>query len=587
MPSYLVLARKYRPAVFADVIGQDHVIQTLSNSILSGRVAHAFLFCGVRGVGKTTVARILAKALNCSGRREHEAEPCNSCASCTEINRGISVDVQEIDGASNTSVDNIRQINENVKYPPVSSPYKIIIIDEVHMISINAFNALLKTLEEPPSHAKFIFATTESHKVPATINSRCQRFNFRTISMSNITGGMTRILEKEGIEASEEALSVVAREAQGSFRDALSLLDQVIAFGSQRITAEEVTGILGIAGRDSFGLLVKSILGRDAVAGLRLVHELFQEGYDPEQFVLDMIQYMRNLVVLRTVPKNSRAEGLVDAPPSELSEMEELANMTSAEQLQNIFSLLLKSEAEVKRAGNPWIALEMTVLRMIHAPDIINLSEIVRLIDSCKFSVPLQKTSGSSLLVEPQRAVASPTLGNAKTVTLQAGGNNALQGDQEKVQPERFTITKVTPLPTGTPDEVWADLKDRLNRSGLDRFLFSIMEHGNLISFGPTKVEIGFNKAFYKQEFESRLENKGEIKSIFEEFFGDAEIKVLTLASETSLEVPRPYVTTADGQTDLNRALKNEAIDHPITKAILGEFEDSTIEDVRILSSKP
>ncbi len=253
MPSYLVLARKYRPTTFNEVVGQDHVIQTLSNSILSGRVAHAFLFCGVRGVGKTTVARILAKTLNCSGRPEGEANPCNVCTSCKEIGNGISVDVQEIDGASNTSVDNIREINENIKYPPVSSPYKIIIIDEVHMISINAFNALLKTLEEPPPHAKFIFATTESHKVPATINSRCQRFNFRTISAREIVKGMDAILNQEGIAAEEEALALVAREAQGSFRDALSLLDQVIAFGSKRIAAKDVIGILGVAGRDSFG----------------------------------------------------------------------------------------------------------------------------------------------------------------------------------------------------------------------------------------------------------------------------------------------------------------------------------------------
>ena len=178
MSSYLVLARKYRPTTFTEVVGQDHVITTLKNAILSGRVAHAFLFCGVRGVGKTTVARVLAKSLNCTGRTSVDADPCCVCTSCKEITAGYSVDVREIDGASHTSVDNIRDINENIKYPPVSSNYKIIIIDEVHMISMNAFNALLKTLEEPPPHAKFIFATTESHKVPATINSRCQRFNF-------------------------------------------------------------------------------------------------------------------------------------------------------------------------------------------------------------------------------------------------------------------------------------------------------------------------------------------------------------------------------------------------------------------------
>ncbi len=217
MPSYLVLARKYRPATFSEVVGQPHVVETLSNAIKGGRVGHAFLFCGVRGVGKTTVARILAKALNCSGRSPEDPNPCCKCTSCTEINKGISVDVQEIDGASNTSVDNIREINENIKYPPIGSLFKIIIIDEVHMISINAFNALLKTLEEPPAHAKFIFATTESHKVPATINSRCQKFTFKTISVRDMVGGMSSILTSEGVEASEEALFLVAKEAQGFF----------------------------------------------------------------------------------------------------------------------------------------------------------------------------------------------------------------------------------------------------------------------------------------------------------------------------------------------------------------------------------
>ena len=382
MPSYLVLARKYRPTTFNEVVGQDHVIQTLSNSILSGRVAHAFLFCGVRGVGKTTVARILAKTLNCSGRPEGEANPCNVCSSCREIGNGISVDVQEIDGASNTSVDNIREINENIKYPPVSSLYKIIIIDEVHMISINAFNALLKTLEEPPPHAKFIFATTESHKVPATINSRCQRFNFRTISAREIANGMDAILKQEGIEAEEEALALVAREAQGSFRDALSLLDQVIAFGSKRIAAEDVIGILGVAGRDSFGHLLRAILERDAVAALTVLHEVFQQGYDPEQLIMDLIQYVRNLIVVKSVPHGSRVEGMIDAPASELEEMEALMRGATAQELQNFFSILMRSEGEIKRSANPWVILEMTVLKMAYAPDITDLAEMLRRMDS-------------------------------------------------------------------------------------------------------------------------------------------------------------------------------------------------------------
>ncbi|MCX5861095.1 MAG: DNA polymerase III subunit gamma/tau [Deltaproteobacteria bacterium] len=585
MPSYLVLARKYRPAVFSDVIGQDHVVQTLCNSILSGRVAHAFLFCGVRGVGKTTVARILAKALNCLGRSKEDANPCNKCSSCNEISKGISVDVQEIDGASNTSVDNIREINENIKYPPVSSPYKIIIIDEVHMISINAFNALLKTLEEPPSHAKFIFATTESHKVPATINSRCQRHNFRTISKRDIVAGMARILEKEDVEASEEALSLVAREAQGSFRDALSLLDQVIAFGSERVTANDVTEILGISGHDSLGRLVKCILNREGPNALALLHLLFQQGYDPQQFVLDLIQYVRNLVVIRTVAAESLVEGMIDAAQADLSEMEEVAGLSSPEHLQNIFSMLLRSEADVRRSSAPWIALEVAVLRMIHAPDIVYLSELIRRIDSAKPAVT-RKLPGGTFAGEEVRVVGAQAARGTVDQVTQTGPAGAKPIRTAEPPTERFTITKVTPVPVGTPDEVWTDLKERVNRSGLDPFLLSMMDHGSLISFGPTQVEIGFNKAFYKREFESRLLNKNELRSIFEEFFGEAAIKVLTLAGQTSLDAPKFYVSQTDGQTDLDRALKNEAMEHQITKAILTEFEDGTIEDIKIITAK-
>ncbi len=588
MPSYLVLARKYRPKTFSEVIGQDHVIRTLSNSIRSGRVAHAFLFCGVRGVGKTTVARILAKSLNCAGRQEGETDPCNVCSSCKEIGSGISVDVHEIDGASNTSVDNIREINENIKYPPVSSPYKIIIIDEVHMISINAFNALLKTLEEPPPHAKFIFATTESHKVPATINSRCQRFNFRTISAREIADGMDAILKQEGLAADEEALSLVAREAQGSFRDALSLLDQVIAFGSKRIAPEDVIGILGIAGRDSFSRLVKAILERDAASALTVVHEVFRHGYDPEQLVMDLIQYLRNLIVVKTVPPAARVEGLIDASASELEEMESLTGMTTAQELQNFFSMLVRSEGEIKRSGNPWVALEMTVLKMAYAPDIADLSEILRHIDSGLPPSPHnpagERRSGATPPVAAKSG-RSGTKGKPASPPGKGGAPEQNSADrQEEIPPERFTITQVLPVPAGTPDEIWSSLKQRISLSGQDPAMLSLMDHGTLISFGPTEVEIGFHKEVYKEQFESRLENKTDLRAVFEEFFGGARLKILTLARETSLATKNPYSASSDGQTDLDRALKNEAIENPITKAVLTEFEDSSIVEVKILS---
>ncbi len=419
MPSYLVLARKYRPGNFSEVVGQDHVVRTLRNSIVSGRVAHAFLFCGVRGVGKTTVARILAKSLNCSDRSPGEAEACNKCASCKEVTSGISVDVQEIDGASNTSVDNIREINENVKYPPVSSTYKIIIIDEVHMISINAFNALLKTLEEPPAHAKFIFATTESQKVPATITSRCQRFNFKTISMSDIVQGMARILKQEGIQADEEALALIAREAQGSFRDALSLLDQVIAFNPQAITRDEVVSILGLTGIDSLVRLMTAILAHDSAGSLSLVQELFQQGYDPEQFILDLLRYVRNLLVIRTVPSSARVEGMVDAPSSELQQMENLAGQATAEELHNLLSMLVRAEGEMRRSSNPWVALEMTALRMASAPNIVDLSKVISLMDSRIEALPKPTVKAVAATVVPEKAVTGTEGKKESTATAQ------------------------------------------------------------------------------------------------------------------------------------------------------------------------
>lgn len=590
MPSYVVLARKYRPSTFSDVVGQDHVIRTLSNSILSGRVAHAFLFCGVRGVGKTTVARILAKSLNCSGRQEGDPNPCNQCTSCKEITAGISVDVQEIDGASHTSVENIREINENIKYPPVSSPYKIIIIDEVHMISINAFNALLKTLEEPPPHAKFMFATTEAHKVPATINSRCQRFNFRTISVKDIIGGMERILAQEGIDATEDALAMVATEAQGSFRDALSLLDQVISFGSDHIGADDVAGILGIAGRDSFGKLAAAILERDPPAALGLLHELFQRGYDPEQFVLDMIQYMRNLIVVRAVPAERRLEGMIDAPKAEIDQMEQLAQRASPEELQNLFGMLLRSEGEIKRSSNPWIAVEMAILRMSYAPEIVNLAEILRRMESQggttgpKARGPLHTPAAARKTVrESDQPVRTPS---PPVEMPKDAASPPPPVDSEQVPSERFTITKITPLPTGTPDEMWAKLKDTISKCGMGPALPSIMDHGSLISFGPTEVEIGFHKAIYRDEFERVLENKPDLARILREFFGDAHIKILTLANETSLRTDRPYEKPEGGGTDLERALKGEAIDNKLVKAILGEFDGSYIEEIEVTPGK-
>jgi len=585
MPPYLVLARKYRPAGFDDVVGQDHVIRTLRNSIGSGRVAHAFLFSGVRGVGKTTVARILAKALNCTGRDDAVPDPCNQCSSCREITRGISVDVQEIDGASHTSVDNIREINENIKYPPVSSRYKIIIIDEVHMISINAFNALLKTLEEPPPHAKFMFATTEPHKVPPTIHSRCQRFNFRTISAADILGGMQRILAQEQVEASEEALSIVAREAQGSFRDALSLLDQVIAFSTGAITADDVMLILGVAGREAFGRLVDGVIRRDAATALTVLHELFQQGYDPEQLAMDLIHFMRNVVVASHVPPENRIEGLVDASSAELKDMEQLAAATSTEELHYLFEILLRSEPEIKRASNPWIALEMALIRMAHAPNLVDLSQLVQRIEapeapqSRPASILPQRTPPPAPPKRPKKPATEPP--SAAPATPKPPPPSA---EPLATADGGFVITSITPVADGPPDEVWSALIAAITQAQLNELLPTWLEHGRLISYSSTDVEIGFTKAFYRNQFDQLLQDNTDLRKIFDDYFGDARIRTLVLAERTPLVTEKPYKAPEDGESDRTRALKQEALDHPIVSTVRREFADSTIEEVKILT---
>src|SRR5688572_12906102 len=280
--SYTVLARKYRPQTFDDLVGQEHVTRTLGNAIASGRIAHAFLFTGVRGVGKTTTARILSKALNCVNGPT--PKPCNQCDQCREITAGVDMDVLEMDGASNNSVEDVRRLQESIPYRPARDRFKVVIVDEVHMLSTGAFNAFLKTLEEPPAHVKFIFATTEIHKVPVTIRSRCQRYDFRLIPQTVVAARVREILAAEGITADDAAVAIVAREAAGSMRDALTILDQVVAFSGSELRGVEVAEALGIADRARVFEAVRGVLGGDAAAALRVVDEMAQRGVDMLNF---------------------------------------------------------------------------------------------------------------------------------------------------------------------------------------------------------------------------------------------------------------------------------------------------------------
>jgi DNA polymerase-3 subunit gamma/tau len=357
--SYLAIARKYRPGTFDEIVGQEHVTRTLRNAIARGRVHHAFLFTGARGVGKTTAARALAKSLNCE--RGPTADPCGECASCVEIAAGRNPDLIEIDGASNNSVDDIRDLCDNVQYAPQRGGSKIYLIDEVHMLSKGAFNALLKTLEEPPPHVVFIFATTEPNKIPDTILSRVQRFDFKRIPEQGVITRLARIAEAEGSGVSEHGLRLIARAGEGSMRDSESLLDQVISFAGPEVSDQEVADILGLVDRRLLHDMLAGLVSGNAGKCLDVVATVYEYGYDLGQFTAELLEVVRNATFLRLSPA---AHEHIDLPKEESLVLEEIVKEVNPEVLTRVFSALMAVIDDLARAGRPRLVLEMAVARL-------------------------------------------------------------------------------------------------------------------------------------------------------------------------------------------------------------------------------
>ncbi|MYH19021.1 MAG: DNA polymerase III subunit gamma/tau [Gemmatimonadetes bacterium] len=371
--AYEVTARKWRPQEFDGVIGQEHVTTTLKNAIQAGQIAHAYLFAGPRGVGKTTTARILAKALNCVDGPT--VTPCNACTFCREISEGRSVDVLEIDGASNNRVEQVRtHLLESVKYTPSQGKHKIYIIDEVHMLTKEAFNALLKTLEEPPAHVYFIFATTDPRKVIPTVLSRCQRFDFRRISGPTIVDHLAMISEKSGYDVQREALALIARRVDGSMRDAESLLDQVVAFGGTALTAREAAEVLGIVDQDVYFELLDIVAEQDVPKGLDLVDRIFGQGHDLEEIVLGILEHLRNLLVVKAAPE---AEVLIGDAALALDRYREQAGRFETEDLLRLSQLATQMEQSVKTSALPRVQLETGVVRMIRMARSVQLTDVM------------------------------------------------------------------------------------------------------------------------------------------------------------------------------------------------------------------
>jgi DNA polymerase-3 subunit gamma/tau len=369
--SYLVIARKWRPQTWDDVVAQDHVTATLKNAINHERLAHAYLFTGPRGVGKTSAARILAKALNCE--QSAEGAPCNSCSSCTEIAEGRAVDVFEIDGASNRGIDEVRNLRENIRYTPAKGMYRIYIIDEVHMLTAPAFNALLKTLEEPPSHVVFVFATTEPHKVPATILSRCQRFDFRRIKPQDIIERLKLICKEEKIEIDDEALYLIARKADGSLRDSQSILDQIVSYTGEKITATHIVQCLGLIEQEIFFEVTDVLSEKDVSKGLQLVEKIVSGGYDLEEFLTGLSDHLRQLLIVRS----TGSADLVEASEDNRKQYLETAQMFREEDVLRLIRIVLDTRMALKRAAHPRLPLELAMVRMIKLDQTVTIEDLL------------------------------------------------------------------------------------------------------------------------------------------------------------------------------------------------------------------
>ena len=529
--SYEVLARKWRPQVFQDVIGQEHITQTLMNAIKTGRLAHAYLFSGPRGTGKTSVARILAKAINC--REGEPGIPCNQCRSCTEITDGSSVDVQEIDGASNRGIDEIRELRESVKYMPSSSDYRIYIIDEVHMLTLFAFNALLKTLEEPPAHVKFMFATTETHKVPVTILSRCQRFDFKKISLARIVEHLERITKDENIEISKAGLTLIAREADGCMRDAQSLLDQVISFAGEKAEDRHITEILGILDKDIIFEASRAIIDNTPGKCLEIVDRIYNYGYDIKEFYRVLMGQFRNLLVSVL----DSQDYLLDMSESEKKEVRQQAEQAGSEKLQILLNFLINREQDLRFTSSPRLILETTMIKLCHLGDYLSFGDLLEKIGALENKLLTAAVSNEQIKVDHVADPAVPWISDS-------------QKEVKVIHEESSVIAH----DNDCKNNDWDGFLDYLKSKS--RPMFNVLKDWEFLNLAEETLEIAKGNQSFSASFFDDKDRYEQLSSFCRDFFHrDIRIKILSSNNRVPKKKPTPKVTPAEadvaGNTDL------------------------------------
>ncbi len=502
--AYQVLALKYRPLVFEDVIAQDHITKTLTRAVATGRVAHGYLFTGPRGTGKTTTARILAKALNCV--EGPTPTPCNKCPICREITAGSSLDVLEIDAASNTGVDDVRTLRENIRYLPTSGKKRVYIIDEVHRLSGSAFDALLKTLEEPPEHAVFIFATTEPHKVPQTILSRTQRYDFRRVPTTAIADHLAKLAELEKVTADADALFLMARKAEGSVRDSMSLLDQMIAIADDKITAELTAATLGIVDRAMFARLLEIIAAGKTEPVFELVRDLFDSGAGIEEFVNDFIDYLRNLLVQKSA---SDPDSFLEVSSSEKDDLVRLSAFFTEADILRMIHILSEFLGELKKGYDERLFLEITLVRLARMESSITLQEVIERLNRLSGgSRPSANPSSGTLFgdVKPHKNVAQP-----KHISS-APPPDVPPADEPLTDPPDTGFDTGKPLNLPRVQMSWPKVLDAIKRR--KQMLASLLSMGEVRSVENNKILVTFRNSY---ETNKQVVEKPESKTLIED----------------------------------------------------------------------
>ncbi|MCP9464967.1 MAG: DNA polymerase III subunit gamma/tau [Nitrospira sp.] len=612
---YQVSARKYRPSTFADVIGQPHVVQTLLNAISTKRVAHAYLFSGTRGVGKTTVARLLAKALNCE--QGPTSTPCNRCASCIEVTRGSSADVVEIDGASNTSVDDVREIRENIKFMPFRGHYRVYIIDEVHMLSTSAFNALLKTLEEPPPHVVFIFATTEIHKIPATILSRCQHYNFRRLTRTEIVERLRHVARQEHLVIEDRSLIALARASEGSMRDALSLLDQAVSFGGKTVRHQDLEVLLGAVPHELVQGLTKAVVARDYPKALGILASVLDHGHDLRTFCAEVIEQFRNVLVASVVQSPAHLESLIEASQEEVEHLATEAQTLTPDELQELLAIFVRAEDSLRLSMHPRFIMEAAIIRAIrslhrsaHPRETTPTQEALAAPETVACSAnSTKKPASSSVSQDDSSSASSPSSSSStrssstrqtnptslgvrasKSITPSLAAEGSLPphlGGQTFPQEDKVTAPLPSPQPS-VPDEPvllnWEAIQEEIAASLPN--IAPFLETGRYLGVKDGAVTIGFAK--HNHLARTRLEKEEHLRALArlcEQQVGrPVRIRIVELSEADPPGPTMAQVRTAKEQ-DQRLVLFERARAHPVVKQAM-EIFGAELADVRLITKK-